>query len=57
METSYDKQEDQKTEEKARPKAKVKEEKTILKRQVSEKDKEEKQIKVRSAWTLFRVML
>lgn len=50
LETGHDKQEDQKAEEKARPKAKkVKEEKKSLKRQVSEKDKEEKQIKVRSA--------
>lgn len=50
LETGDDKQEDQKAEEKARPKAKkVKEEKKSLKRHVSEKDREEKQIKVRSA--------
>lgn len=51
LETSYDKQEEQETEETARTKAKkkVKEEKKSLKRQVSEKDREEKRIKVRSA--------
>lgn len=57
LETSYDQQEEQKTEETARMKAKkkVKEEKKSLKRQVSEKDREEKRIKVRSAWILFSV--
>lgn len=51
LETRYDRQEDGKTEDKSRPSAKKKvmEEKKSLKRQVSEKDREEKQIKVRSA--------
>lgn len=50
LEASRDKQEDQQTEEQTgfRAKKKVREEKKSLKRQVSEKDREEKQIKVRS---------
>ena len=58
-ETSYDNQEDQKTEEKAKAKAKkvAKEEKKSLKRQVSEKDRDEKQINVRSALMFFTVVL